>query len=150
MTSPPSPNSTSFRSSVVETIVKTTSQPASSIRLPTTSASNGASASALLRVRFHTLTPIPACSSRRAIASPMRPSPIHPMRFVIDCSFFPAGPSCSDRLLPVLPIDVPAGVFQPCRRIAETAAQFEHRAGGLLVQAAIAKEPAARIEHQVA
>jgi len=76
---PPVPNRISFRSSVVDTIVKTVAQCAMAVLSVTTSAPIWASGSALEAVRFHTDSPWPAATNRAAIASPMRPRPIQPM-----------------------------------------------------------------------
>ena len=42
--------------------------------------------SALLRVRFQTLTVEPACARRFTIASPIRPRPIHPISRDMRCT----------------------------------------------------------------
>ena len=76
---PPAPNRISFRSSVVETMVKTVAQCAIAVLSVTTSAPIWASGSALEAVRFQTERPWPAFTRRAAMASPMRPSPIQPM-----------------------------------------------------------------------
>ena len=57
VTSPPSANNTSLRSSVVDTMVNTVSQAAKSSLWLTTVAPYSASGSALLRVRFQMSTP---------------------------------------------------------------------------------------------
>src|SRR5215813_8884203 len=75
---PPAPNSTSFRSSVVETMVNTVAQWAIAALSVTTSAPIAANGSALTAVRFHTERPWPALIRRAAMASPMRPRPIQP------------------------------------------------------------------------
>ena len=79
VSTPPAPNRMSFRSSVVETMVKTVAQCAMAALSVTTSAPIWASGSAFDAVRFHTESPCPAFTSRAAMASPMRPSPIQPM-----------------------------------------------------------------------
>ena len=79
VSTPPAPNRMSFRSSVVETMVKTVAQCAIAALSVTTSAPIWASGSAFDAVRFHTESPCPAFTSRAAMASPMRPSPIQPM-----------------------------------------------------------------------
>ena len=76
---PPAPNRISFRSSVVETMVKTVAQCAIAVLSVTTSAPIWASGSAFDAVRFQTESLCPALTRRAAIASPMRPSPIQPM-----------------------------------------------------------------------
>ena len=78
-TRPPAPNKTSFKSSVVDTIVKTTWQLDNACLLGAMVAPYSTSGSALAAVRFHTLTGCPALSSRLTIASPIRPKPIHPI-----------------------------------------------------------------------
>ncbi|MNC87013.1 hypothetical protein D3C83_27070 [compost metagenome] len=65
---PFAPNSTSFTSLPVETIVNTMSQPARSASESTTFAPDFASGSAFARVRFHTEMSHPAFASRSAIA----------------------------------------------------------------------------------
>jgi hypothetical protein len=81
------------RSREVETMVKTTSRSATSTGSSTTFAPDSVSASALLRVRFHTLTSSPAASNRRAIAAPMCPAPSQPtlsfVPVVICAALFP-------------------------------------------------------------
>ena len=79
VSTPPLPNRMSFRSSVVETMVKTVAQWAIAVLSVTTSAPIWASGSAFDAVRFHTESPWPALTRRAAMASPMRPSPIQPM-----------------------------------------------------------------------
>jgi hypothetical protein len=76
---PPLPNRTSFRSSVVETMVNTVSQCAIAVLSVTTSAPSLASGSAFDAVLFHTDRSWPPLIKRAAMASPMRPSPIQPM-----------------------------------------------------------------------
>jgi hypothetical protein len=76
---PPVPNRISFRSSVVETMVKTVAQWAIAVLSVTTSAPIWASGSAFDAVRFQTESSWPAFTRRAAIASPMRPRPIHPI-----------------------------------------------------------------------
>src|SRR5262249_9045971 len=88
---PPGANNTSFRSAVVETIVKTTSQEARSWRLATTRTPRAPRFSALLRVRFHTETSWLAPARRLTMASPIRPNPIHPIVFSIIGSSFNDG-----------------------------------------------------------
>src|SRR5476649_1429220 len=78
VSTPPEPNRISFRSSVVETIVKTVAQCAMAVLSVTTSAPIRASGSALELVRFQTDRPWPAFTRRAAIASPIRPRPIQP------------------------------------------------------------------------
>src|SRR4051812_44837514 len=75
---PPSPSSTCSRSLLVDTIVKTTSMPRSSAMLSAIEQPNSASGSALARVRFQTVTLVPALARRVAMAAPMRPAPIQP------------------------------------------------------------------------
>src|SRR5262245_25843109 len=75
---PAAPNSTSFRSSVVETMVNTVAQWAIAALSVTTSAPIATNGSALAAVRFHTERPWPALIRRAAMASPMRPRPIQP------------------------------------------------------------------------
>src|SRR5262245_50346597 len=75
---PPAPNSTSFRSSVVDTMVNTVAQCAIAALSVTTSAPMAANGSALAAVRFHTERPWPASIRRAAMASPIRPRPIQP------------------------------------------------------------------------
>jgi hypothetical protein len=62
----------------VDTIVKTTSMPRSSAMLSAIEQPNSASGSALARVRFQTVTLVPALARRAAMAAPMRPAPIQP------------------------------------------------------------------------
>jgi hypothetical protein len=83
VTKPPVPNSTSFKSSVVDTMVNTVSQAARSSLLSTSVAPYSTSGSALLRVRFQISTPCPAFVRRLTMASPMRPNPIQPTLFAM-------------------------------------------------------------------
>src|SRR4051812_9295722 len=152
VTRPPSPNSTSFKSSVVDTIVNTTSHPARSSLRAMTAAPYSASGCAFDAVRFHTLTPWPALSRRFTMASPMRPRPIHPMRFVIATTSLKTGDASSTGhgLLPVAAVEVLVGIGQRPRRVAQPAAQRQHRGHGARVERHVGEEPGARIEQQVA
>src|SRR5262245_38606536 len=76
---PSLPKQTCSTSLPVETIKNTTSQPASAAGVATICAPSLARGSALARVRFQTLTRLPALSRNSAMGSPMRPNPIQPM-----------------------------------------------------------------------
>src|SRR5258706_4620618 len=75
---PPAPNRISFRSSVVDTMVKTVAQWAIAVLSVTTSAPIWASGSAFEAVLFQTDRLWPALTRRAATASPTRPRPIQP------------------------------------------------------------------------
>src|SRR6202167_5371508 len=95
---PPWLKVTSFRSSEVETIVKTMSQEARSDGLAAILAPDFASGSALARVRLKAVKSQPALARRSAIGKPMRPVPIQP----ILCRFRSA--ALSRLVLPGMPI----------------------------------------------
>ena len=91
---PLAPVTTSRRSSGELTMMKTTSAADRSAIVSATFAPAAASASVLARVRFQTVTSLPASTRRRDMAAPIRPVPSQP------------------RVLSVMKVRLP---FAPCR-----------------------------------